>query len=472
MPKQTQRSGLVLAVLCLAAFMASLDLFIVNVAFDSIGRSFHGSSTSDLSWILNAYAIVYAAMLVPFGRLADRFSYRDGFLLGVAVFTAASAACAASSSLWELVLFRVLQAAGGALLTPTSLALVVASTSLDKRARSVRIWAASGAVAAAAGPVIGGLLLSASWRWVFLVNVPFGVLAIVGTFVFVPHARHAERQPLPDLLAAALLAVGIGALSLGVVKGPSWGWSSAGVIGSFAVAVLCVVAFSARSNRHVSPVVDPALLKIRSFAAANVASIVFSIAFAASLLSMVLWMQQVWHYSALRTGLGIAPGPLMVPIFAAVAQRLSTRLSPDRLIAIGCLLFGTGSVIGLSLIGIHPHYATEVLPGWIIGGMGVGFTLPTLLSSAAASLPADHASTGSGVINMSRQIGTVIGVSALVAILGTPHSATSAHHVFVTAWWTCAGACVLAAIAAVVITGRPRPVAATTPVAELTPEPV
>ena len=156
------RPATVLAVTSLAAFMASLDLFIVNVAFDDIGRDFHGASLSDLSWVLNAYAIVYAALLVPFGRLADRFGRRAGFLAGVAVFTAASAACAASGSLWELVAFRILQAAGAALLTPTSLGLVLASTPAAQRVKAVRIWAATGALAAAAGPVVGGLLVQAS----------------------------------------------------------------------------------------------------------------------------------------------------------------------------------------------------------------------------------------------------------------------------------------------------------------------
>src|SRR3954451_18452231 len=171
---QARRPGAVLAVLSAAAFMASLDLFIVNVAFDDIRADFGRASLADLSWVLNSYAITYAALLVPLGRLADRYGRKGGFLLGLAVFTIASGACALSPGLWWLVGLRALQAAGAAALTPTSLGLLLASTPADRRARAVRIWAASGGLAAAAGPVVGGLLVNASWRWVFLVNIPVG----------------------------------------------------------------------------------------------------------------------------------------------------------------------------------------------------------------------------------------------------------------------------------------------------------
>jgi EmrB/QacA subfamily drug resistance transporter len=454
-PAGAARPGPILAVLCLAAFMASLDLFIVNVAFSAIGRSFHGVALSDLSWILNGYAIVYAALLVPLGRLADRFSRRGGFLLGLAVFTAASAACAASSGLWMLVAFRVVQAAGAALLTPTSLGLVVAAFAPEKRTKAVRIWAASGALASAFGPVAGGLLLSLSWRWVFLVNVPIGVGALVAAALLVPRSDHREVGPWPDLPGALLLMVGIGSLSLGLVKGPDWGWGSIDALIAFGVAILSVASFVWRSGRHHSPVVDPALLKVKSFAAANVTALAFSVSFAAVLLSNILWLQQVWHYSALRTGLGVAPGPLMVPIFAAVAQRLSRRFNPGQIIAAGCLACATGSLVILTSVGQNPHYVSEFMPGWLIGGVGVGLALPTLLSSATADLPAARAATGSAVINMSRQVGTALGVSVLIAILGSPVGYPAAHRAFVHGWWTLT-IISLAAAALALATSRPR----------------
>ena len=206
------RHGLVLAVLSGAAFMASLDVFIVNVAFPDIGADFHGVSLSSLSWILNGYAIVYAAMLVPLGRLADRYGRKAGFVGGLALFTAASAACAFSTGLWMLVAFRVLQAVGAAALTPASLGLLLTSIPPERRVRAVRIWAASGALAAAIGPVVGGVLVQASWRWVFLVNVPVGIVAIVATIRLIADSRDSAVTRTPDLVGAAVLAVSIGSV--------------------------------------------------------------------------------------------------------------------------------------------------------------------------------------------------------------------------------------------------------------------
>lgn len=436
MQKQSEHPNLALAVLCGAAFMASLDLFIVNVAFDAIGESFHGVGLADLSWVLNAYAIVYAALLVPLGRLADRFSRRAGFVLGLMIFILGSVACAASPGLWMLVVSRVVQAIGAALLTPTSLGLVVASVPDRRRVAAVRIWAASGALAAAAGPVAGGLLLTLSWRWVFLVNVPIGVLALIGAWVFVPRSDHRETGPWPDLPGAILLVLGIGALSLGLVKGPAWGWLAHRELIVLGIAVAAVVAFVARSLRHHSPVIDPALLKVRSFTTANISTLAFSVAFAGVLLEIILWMQNVWGYSALRTGLAVSPGPLMVPIFAAIAQRLSTRFSAEKLIAVGCLVCAAGAFLVLTSVGPTPDYLTEILPGWVVGGIGVGLALPTLLSNATLDLPAARAATGSAVINMSRQVGSALGVGILVAVLGHPIGYLATHAAFVHAWWT------------------------------------
>jgi len=450
------RTGAVLTVLSLAAFMASLDLFIVNVAFADIGHDFRGHSLPDLSWVLNGYAIVYAALLVPLGRLADRFGRKAGFLAGLAVFTAASAACAVSTGLWWLVAARVLQAAGAAALTPTSLGLLLAATPPELRVRAVRVWAAVGALAAAAGPAVGGLLVNASWRWVFLVNIPIGVLALVAAIRLVPDSRDSAVTRIPDILGSVVLTVAIGALTLGLVQGPGWGWASTETLGAFAVFVLGTALFWRRSLRHPLPVVEPALLRVRAFAWANLTTLAFSIAFAANLLAAVLWMQNMWGYSALKTGLAVASGPLMVPVFAAVAQRLAHRVPAGRIAAAGCLLLGLGVLLVLFSAGEQPHYATEMLPGWLVGGVGVGLALPTILSFATADLPPARAATGSAVVNMSRQVGSVLGVSVLVAVLGSPSSYAAAHTVFQHAWWFTAGCALLAVPAAFRMTPATR----------------
>jgi EmrB/QacA subfamily drug resistance transporter len=448
------RPGAVLAVLSGAAFMASLDLFIVNVALPDIGRDLQEASLGDLSWTLNGYAIVYAALLVPFGRLADRYGRKGGFLLGVTVFTLASAGCAAAGTLEVLVLFRVLQAAGAALLTPTSLGLLLTATPAPDRARAVRIWAASGALAAAAGPALGGVLVDASWRWVFVLNIPVGLAAVAGAARIVPRSRDTVRAPLPDLLGAAVLTLAIGSLALALVKGPDWGWASASVLTALLAAAVGTVWFWRRSLHHPAPVVEPALLAVRSFAFANATAVLFSVAFAGNLLAAVLWMQEVWGYSALRTGLGVAVGPAMVPLFAAVGQRLSRRFSTGSITAAGCLLFAVGvSLMGFRLT-LEPSYATVVLPAMLVGGSGVGLALPTILSAATADLPPDRSATGSAVVNMSRQVGAVLGIAVFVAVLGSPTGPDALLDSFAAAWLVVAGAALVAAVVAVGMSPR------------------
>ncbi|MFE2887164.1 MFS transporter [Streptomyces sp. NPDC059272] len=445
----------ILAILSLAGFMANLDVFIVNVAFDDIAADFHGSSISDVSWVLNAYAIVFAALLVPFGRLADKVGRKRMFLLGMGLFTLASVACGVAPGLWWLVVFRVLQAAGAAALTPTSLGLLLAAVPAPKRLHYVRIWSAVAAVAAAAGPVLGGLLVTASWRWVFLVNLPIGVFGIIAARRKVPDSRDANVVNMPDIVGSVLLTAGVASLALAIVKGGDWGWSDGKTIGGFLVAALLLAAFAWRTEHHPVPVVEPDLYRVRSFAAANFAMVTFGLGMSAYLLITVLWMQNVWHWSVITTGFAIAPAPAMVPVVTVLAQRLVHKIPASVLSAMGCVLFAAGTILTLSRIGAHgSHYASELLPGHLLVGIGIGFTLPTVLASATHDLPQQRASTGSAVINMARQIGFVLGVSVLVAILGTPTNYPAAHTAFVHGWWTIAAVELAAAMACLGIVKR------------------
>ena len=421
MPRRWQ----VLTVVSIAVFMASLDLFIVNIAFPDIQRDFSGAGVASVSWVLNAYAIVFAALLVPAGRFADRVGRRRAFIGGVLLFVLGSLLCGAAPSVATLVAARVIQAAGAAFLLPTSLALLLPEFPPQQRAAAIGVWAAVGGIAAAAGPPLGGLLVEGSWRLVFLVNLPVGAIAIVLALRVLRESRD-ESSLRPDLLGTALLTVAVGLLALGLVKAPEWGWADVRTLVALAAAAVGLAVFWRRCLSHPSPVVDPSMLRVRSFALAGTASLLFSAAFAAMLLAGVLFMTGVWHETVLRAGLSLAPGPLMAATFAPLAGVLANRLGQRALAATGISVFGLGCLWWLWQLGPERDYAGEMLPGLIVTGIGVGLTLPSLASAAAASLPPARFATGSAVFTMSRQLGFVLGVAILVAVLGSADPADPA----------------------------------------------
>ncbi|HEY0935491.1 MAG TPA: MFS transporter, partial [Trebonia sp.] len=388
--------------------------------------------------VLNAYAIVFAALLVPAGRLADLIGRRAAFLTGMIVFGLASAACAAAPDVWVLVIARVVQAAGGALLMPASLGLLLAAARPEKRTGTIRAWTSVGGAAAALGPVVGGALVEVSWHWVFLVNLPVVAVAVAAGIRFLPApprvSRAAgvaaeEKEALPDAIGAVMFAVAIGALALGLVKADAWGWTSPALIGTLAGAAVLLALFARRSARHPAPVIEPHLLRNPVFAIATVANVAFGIAFGAMLLLVTLWCQDVWGWSALRTGLGVAPGPLMVPFLSIAAGPIARKIGPGPVAAIGCAIYAAGCVFWRLNLSLTPDYPARMLPGMLLTGVGVGLTLPTLVSAAVSAVPPSRFATGSGIVTMARQVGIVLGVAILVTVLGQP-TRTDALNVF------------------------------------------
>jgi EmrB/QacA subfamily drug resistance transporter len=412
-----ERRWKVLAVTAVAVFMGFLDVTIVNVAFPDIERDFADASRADLSWLLNAYNIVFAALLVPAGRIADLVGRRRMFLVGVGAFLAASVLCGVASSPETLVAARVLQAAAGAILVPTSLALLLPEFPPERRATAVAIWSATGAVAAALGPSLGGVLVDQlGWRWVFFVNVPIGLAALV------PARRvlRETRDPggvLPDAVGSALLVAGVGALALGIVKGSDWGWDSPRVLAALAAAAVLLPAVLLRSASHRAPVIELSLFRARSFAVANAGMFAFSTAFYALLLCNVLFLTQVWGYSILTAGFAVTPGPLMAALTAPLAGRLSDRFG-QRVVALpGALFFTAGCLLFATDMGAQPAYASHYLIPTMLTGAGVGFSFASWGSAAVAELPPARFATGSAVLACVRQIGAVLGIAALVAVL-------------------------------------------------------
>ena len=428
------RFGVVFAIVCAGIAVVNLDTFIVNVAIPSIGRSYGEADLGNLSWVLNAYAIVFAALLVPAGRAADLIGRRAAFLAGLVIFGVASAGCAVAPNVWVLVAARIVQAAGGALLMPASLGLLLAAARPEKRTGTIRAWTSVGGAAAALGPVVGGALVAASWHWVFLVNVPIVIVAVVAGFRVLPpdpvttgrdsgKVSRREIPALPDALGAAVFTVAIGALALALVKSDDWGWASPATLGLIAGAVIGIILFVRRSATHPSPVVELHLLRMPTFASATAANIVFGTAFGAMLLLVTLWCQDVWGWSALRTGLGVAPGPLLVPFLSIAAGPLARKIGPGPVAAIGCAIYAGGCVFWRLNLALTPDYAARMLPGMLMTGAGVGLTLPTLVSAAVSAVPPHRFATGSGVVNMARQIGIVLGIAVLVTVLGHPAGA-------------------------------------------------
>jgi len=456
------RSGQVLAIACAGIVLASLDLFIVNVALPDIAQDFGDANLGNLSWILNGYAIVYAALLVLCGRLAERYPRNISFLAGIALFTVASAACALANSIGTLVAFRLLQAAGAALLTPTSLGLILATFPAERRGGAVRTWAAIGGFAAALGPVVGGLLVTASWRWIFLVNVPIGLLGLLVGWIKLPQVP-GHNVPIPRFWAAALITVGISALTFGIVKLNDWGWNSSGVSLSLVTAFATLALFVAHCMRSDNPFIDPALFRIRDFTRATLTMAPFSTAFGGLLLSLVLWEEGVWHWSAMKIGLAIAPGPFMVPVTSLLlAGRLIARFGVTMVVTAGLVVFAAGVIVWAVLAGPHPDLVFAVLCV-IPSGIGVGLTLPTLMGLGTSALPASSFSTGSGVINMIRQIGFAVGVAVFVAIVGSPGSVEGQMAAFRIAWWVMAATTALGLMPLLLLMRRRHAVTAAEP---------
>ncbi len=424
----------VLAIASLGAAVAFVDVTIVNIAFPNIARSFHGTSISTLSWVLNAYNIVFAAFLMAAARIADLLGRRRVFIFGLELFTVGSLLCALAPSAGTLIAFRVVQALGAAFLVPSALALVLNAFSPAHRSHGVALQSAVGAAAAGLGPSLGGLLVAAAnWRLVFLVNVPIGVAAALLARRRLVESRAPGRRRIPDLPGALLFAIAIAALVLGIVKGQEWGWGSARFIGSLAAALAFGAAVVWRSTWHRSPIIDLSLLKIRTFSAANAMTVIGAAGFYGYTLSNVLFLTGPWRYSVLQAGLALTVGPVVAVAVAVPTSRLVQRIGPRPVLVAGGLFWGGAVMWFVERVGMTPDFVGEWLPGMVLLGIGAGTLFPNLSGTAVASAPGGSFATATGMNSVARQIGAALGVAFVVAIIGTPTPA-AAHTAFQHAW--------------------------------------
>jgi NTE family protein len=436
----------VLAICSVGVFMAFVDATIVNIAFPDIALSFPASDISVLSWVLNAYNIVFAAFLVVAGRVADLIGRRRVFLLGIVVFTVASGLCAAAPTIGTLIGFRVLQALGAALLVPASLSLVLQAFPVDRHAHAVALLSAVGALAAGLGPSLGGLLVSLdSWRLVFLVNLPVGALAYVLARRQLVESREPGRRRMPDLAGAMIFAAAIATLVLAVVQGEDWGWASPRIVASFAASGALLAAFLWRSSKHRSPIFDLGLFRHRTFSVANSMTAVAAAGYYGYTLLNVLFLVGVWRYSVLDAGLAITPGPFVAAAVAGPSSRLAGRLGHRPVLVVGGLIWAAAVYWFVLMVGVTPDYLGEWLPGMVLLGVGAGVLFPNLSGAAVASAPGEAFATATGLNSVARQVGAALGVALVIAILGVPEPAEAAA-AFDRAWTFCAACLAIAGL--------------------------
>ena len=419
----------------LAVFAVFLDTTILFVAFTAIGQDYAGVSTASLSWILNAYTIAFAAMLIPAGRLADRVGRRKTFLSAVVLFTLASMLCGAASSVNLLILARILQALGAAALVPSSLALVLQTFPRDKIPQAVAVWGAVGAVAGAVGPTLGALVVQhAGWRWAFYINLPVGLFSLFLGQKVLPEGRELKVSRFPDPLSIGLLVSGLGSMAYALVQTEAWGWSSGLFLGAFAASLVLLVGFVLRCAAVDNPLFDLKLFEAPSFRWANLAMLVYSVGFSAMFLGNILFFTRVWQYSILQAGMAVSVGPLIVATTAPLFGRLAGRIGQRKLLIPGGLVWASGGLFLLLRASATPDYLGSYLPAILLSGFGVSLCLPQLSSVSVQGLPKDSFGAGSAVNQAVRNLGSTLGVALVIAFTSqaaSDHAIEGFHRI----WW-------------------------------------
>ena len=414
-PETGRRRWAVLAVVSAAQFLIILDLWVVNIALPALQRDFAPATLPDVSWILDVYAIVLAALLLPAGRAADSIGRRACFLAGLVVFGIASLGCAVAPDLPALIAARALQAGGAAVLMPASLGLALSVFPSHQRDTAVGVWAGVGAVAAGSGPVLGGLLVESSWRWIFLINVPVILAALAAGVAILPR-RGGQRPGWRIDGVGTVLALGaVGLVCTALTEAPAWPPARTWPV--LAAGLVLAAAFVAHIRRHPHPLVAPRLFSVRPFSAGAAGLVTYYTGFAAMLLGTTLLLTVQWHFSVLQAAVSIAPGPITAGIVSPFSGRLSARFGIRATLVAGAVLFAAAGAWPLASAGDSPAYAAVVLPSMLLWGVANALIQPSLFACAGAAPRAELAS-GSAVLATARQLGSALGVAIFVAMLG------------------------------------------------------
>jgi EmrB/QacA subfamily drug resistance transporter len=398
-------------------FMIMLDNTVVNVALPAMQRSLHIGS-SELEWVVVGYALTFATLMLTGGKLADLFGRRLLFIVGLVIFTGASLACGLAPNAGFLIGARAVQGVGSAIMNPATLGIITATFPPRQRGTAIGIWAGTSAMALAIGPLVGGLLTEkVSWSWIFFVNVPVGVLAVFVALWAIDETRdtsHEQRLDLPGLLTSAL---GLFALTYGLIESNNYGWTSARILGLFAAAVVFLAAFVLLEHRQRLPMLDLSLFRSSTFSGANLAMLLVALAMFGIFFYNSLFFQNILGYSAIQTGALFLPMTLLIILIAPQAGRFSDRIGSRWLVGGGMALVAVSLLLFAQLDRGADFWS--ILPALLVGGAGMALTMTPTTAAAMGSVPVDKAGVGSAVLNSARQVGGSLGIAVMGAVVAS-----------------------------------------------------
>jgi len=412
---EENRKWWTLGAVAFGLFMIMLDNTVVFVALSAIQSDLH-ISTSELEWVVNGYALTFAVLMLTGGKLADLLGRRLIFIVGLAIFTASSLACGLAGSATILIGARIVQGVGSALMNPATLSIITATFPPRQRGTAIGIWVGVSAMALAIGPLVGGVITEQiSWSWIFFINVPVGLIGIVVARLVIDESRdesEEQRLDLPGLLSSAL---GLFALTYGLIEANTYGWTSGRILGSFALAAVSLVTFVLLEHRQRVPMLDLSLFRNTTFAGANTVMLLVALAMFGMFFFNSLYLQRILHYSAIETGATFLPMTVLIVLLAPAAGKFSDRIGSRWLMGAGLVAL-SASLLSFSTLGVDSSF-WDVLPGLILGGVGMSLAMTPTTAAAMGSVPVDKAGVGSAVLNSMRQVGGSLGIAVMGAIV-------------------------------------------------------
>jgi EmrB/QacA subfamily drug resistance transporter len=427
--RSTRSPWLILAVLCLGLFMILLDGTIVNIAIPHI-QTYFDTSFSNIEWVMNAYILAFAVLLVTMGRFGDLWGRRRLFVGGMVLFTLGSLACGLAPSIYLLIAFRVVQGVGGAAMMPSTLSIIANVFPAGKRGAAMGVWGGVSGLASGLGPVLGGIIIqyvtwpsvAGSWRWIFLVNIPVGIVGVFLALRLVPESKNPTAVQTLDLPGVGLISASLFCLTFALIEGQKYGWTSATILGLFAGAVVAFAVFYWREHRVSQPLIDFSLFRSLNFTAGNATGLLLSAAMMGAFFMIPIFLQSVLGFTAIKAGLVMAPMSVVIIFAAPVAGMLSDRVGSKWIVAAGMfiLAFGLGWMAGLvpGVEKISPGTTSlSLLVPFLLSGIGIGLAVAPVTSAVMATAPKERVGNASGVLSTMRQVGSLMGIAILGAVL-------------------------------------------------------